>query len=107
MTDSLVIKNESEPLDILNGWDLTEEEASEFDYIKDIAEASGRFARYRGEVYDLHDCEPVFETLGGKGWHGCYGTSYWSATLFRYVADGENVVFVEDSEKVVFAEAVW
>ena len=98
MIDNLVIKNESEPLEILSLWDLTEGEASEFDYIKDPDAASERFVRYRGEVYNLYDCEPVFNMFDGKGWHGCYGTSYWSATLFRYVEDGE---------KVVFAEAVW
>lgn len=98
MIDRLVIKNESEPLEILSLWDLTDEEASEFDYIKDPDAASERFARYRGEVYDLYDCEPVFNMFAGRNWNGCYGTSYWSATLFRYVEDGE---------KIVFAEAVW
>ena len=98
MIDNLVIKNESEPLEILSLWDLTEDEASEFDYIRYLADTPQRFVRYRGGVYDLHDCEPVFEMFAGKDWHGCYGTSYWSATLFRYVEDGG---------KVVFAEAVW
>lgn len=99
MIDSLIIKNESEPLEILSLWDLTEDEASEFDYIKDPDAASERFVRYRGEVYDLYDCESVFNRFAGN-WNGCYGTSYWSATLFRYVEEG-------DGEKVVFAEAVW
>ena len=87
MSDLTIITNNHER-EILNGFELSAEERAEFDYIDwgavERGEASAEFARYRGELYDLNDCEGAFPA--DRRWF-YRSDSFFSGVLFRYPAD--------------------
>lgn len=83
---------------VIDGYQLTATERAQLDYIDwdayDRGEAiSAEFFRYRGELYDIHE----FERSTIDGWDGMQSDSYFSATLFRYVRDGDDI----DSDRVI------
>lgn len=84
-TTELTIITNNAPRPILHDWDLTAEERAEFDYIDwpavERGEASAEFARYKGELYDLNDCEGTFP--GDRRWF-YRSDSFFSGVLFRY-----------------------
>lgn len=91
------IRTNNVPRPVINGWDLTEKEKKEFDYL-DFSEEAGdgmsrSFFRYKGNVYDLGDCMAVESTNTlCKGWDGYYGESYFSAVVVKYVNDYQDVI---------------
>lgn len=96
MTDAKVTTNNI-PRDVIYGYELTESERAEFDYLNwtgDDSEGAMRsFFRYKGELYDLGDCmrvEPMNSLCAG--WDGYFGETYFSAVVVRYVDDFERVV---------------
>lgn len=78
--------------DIIYGYQLTEDERKEFDYIdwkaveggSDVAE----FVRYKGELYDLRD----LETCTIEGWDGMVTETCFSGVLFRFHEDIDVVI---------------
>jgi hypothetical protein len=91
MSNKLTIKTNNIPRATLSGYELTLKEQLDFDYIDDLESACGRFARYKGEVYDLHEFMPTTELLCGhemspiKSWDGYSSDSYFSGVLINYV----------------------
>jgi len=85
------IKTNHKPRPIVYGWELTEKERAEFDYLDDINE--GSFFRYKGHVYDLGEFMRT-EQGGGLellGWQGISTDSYFSGTIVRLSHDGESI----------------
>lgn len=82
---------------LLSGYELTDEEKGEFDYIEDIDETYDRFFRYRGNVYDVHEFMRIHETQMArenselKAWDGYRSDSFFSGTLIRYVEGYEYI----------------
>jgi len=80
------------PRPILFGYELSESEASEFDYLDSLTDHS--FIRYRGEVYDLDEFgvwdNPASPTR--DDWHGFRSDSFFSGLVVRYTQDFEAVV---------------
>lgn len=84
---------------VVYGWDLSEEERAEFDYMDDINE--GSFFRYRGNVYDLSEFVRIVHpgradpnpfchwdhTGALRGWDGIATDSYFSGVVVKYVSD--------------------
>lgn len=68
---------------------------AEFDYIDWAAvyrgEESVSLARYRGEWWDLSDCEEDSRVF--PEWTGFFSLTMWSAVVFRFVDDWSGVVF--------------
>ena len=102
MSDFSIITNHV-PRHLLFGYELTEKEASEFDYMEDVNE--GSFFRYRGSVYDLGEFQRIvepgqksygfeFHDLSGqfKGWHGINTDSFFSAVVVKIDDEGESVI---------------
>lgn len=96
MMDGLRITTNGHPRPILYGWELTEKEREDFDYLSPDELDEHDFVRYKGEVYDLdeferipvHEGKPVF-----PGWSGYRSDSFFSGVLIRYPEDDdENVV---------------
>lgn len=78
------------PRDLLSGYELTEKERKEFDYIKDdewYEETYQRFFRYKGNVYDTQDCEHHAHSDIFQGWDGYYSQTFFSGVVFRYAPD--------------------
>lgn len=92
-----MIRTNNVPRPVIYGYELTDKERAEFDYIDwlgdDSEGATRQFFRYKGALYDLGDCmrvEPMNSLC--TGWHGYYGESYFSAVVVRYVDDWERVI---------------
>jgi hypothetical protein len=81
------------PRDIIHGFELTERERSEFDYLEGDDLDMATFFRYKGNVYHLGDAMRVEEGNSlCKGWQGYYGETYFSAVVFKYRGDDQVVV---------------
>lgn len=95
-----VITNHHER-DIIEGYELTEAERQEFDYIdwSDPETNTERFFRYHGSLYDLGEFSADFGITKGSGlpdalstWHGYLSDSALTAVVVRYTDDQERVV---------------
>lgn len=97
--ENLHVKTNNVPREIIHGFELTETERAEFDYIDDMDSAS--FVRYKGALYDLGDLMrvPPGSELEKRGWHGYADGSAWHCTVFRYADD--------DCETVICGTADW
>ena len=82
----------------LYGYELTEKELQDFDYIDSDDISSHSFIRYRGYVIDPQDTYMVIseamklhdEWQGLEKWHGYGSDSFFSGTLIRYSDDFEQ-----------------
>lgn len=89
------IQTNNIPRPIIYGYELSDKERQEFDYIEwaDEFSINREFFRYKGNLYDLGDCMRVEPTNGlCAGWHGYFGESYFSAVVVKYTDDGEHVI---------------
>jgi hypothetical protein len=87
------------PRELICVHDLTDEEYEDFaDYVDKGGEfhQSVRFFRYKGNVYDTEDCEPIFrDTIQEfKEWDGIFTWTFYSGVVFKYVpgTDLEEVI---------------
>jgi hypothetical protein len=86
------------PRPLLDPAELTEREREEFDYLDWAAIDDGRdsamFVRYRGRTHDLGQFMHVNpgDDLDRAGWHGFHADSAFSATLVRFMPNGDHVV---------------
>ena len=94
----LTIKTNHQFRNLIYGYELTDKERAEFDYIDDID--SHNFFRYRGIVYDpdefmrIPDCanqrlDPDLEPM--LAWDGYQSDSYFSGVLVKYSDDFEQI----------------
>lgn len=99
------IRTNNRPRDLLSGYELTEAERKELDYIEDIDETFNRFFRYQGQVYDTYEfvrIVPRSKVVGFEHgvdedspllkWAGIQTDSYFSGVVVRYVENFERVV---------------
>jgi len=81
------------PRNLIYGYELTEAEKADFDYIDDIN--THDFFRYRGCLYDpsefMHWDNPASPTRKSV-WQGYQSDSYFSGVVIRYTDDFEQVV---------------
>lgn len=80
----------------LSGWELSESERKELDYIPDIDEQCGRFFRYHRQIYDLREFMRIPDQPWAgtdiRGWHGYMSDTYFSGILVKYDDDCERVM---------------
>ena len=83
----LVITNNI-PRPILCGYELTEKESADFDYMDNIDE--GSFFRYKGNVYSLDQFMLIdkHDTTLNR-WDGIHADTFFSAILIRFSGCGE------------------
>lgn len=93
---------------VVYGWDLSEEERADFDYLVDDVDneeqwmdCGASFFRYRGEVYDLGEFVRIVPQGGSdpngfahydhsgtlKGWDGIATDSHFSGVVVKYISD--------------------
>ena len=100
MSDTMKIKTNNVPRDVLHWWDLTDAERAEFDYLdSDDRQNFASFFRYRGVVYDLGELIRIDKTVaphpqrqGWEDWDGYHSNSYFSGILVRYVDGWQRVI---------------
>lgn len=78
---------------IVDGYQLTEKEKRDFDYMEDID--GGAFVRYRGRLYDVGEFTRAPAALRLLGWEGIATDSFFSGVLIRFVSG--------DSDRVIMA----
>ena len=89
MPDTMTIKTNNVPRDVLFWYELTDAERAEFDYLdSEVAQSDASFFRHRGNVYDLGE----FMVSSIKGWDGIRSDSYFSGMLVRYVDGWQRVI---------------
>lgn len=99
MSDDMRVITNNVPRNIVDAYELSETERSDFDYLKwdaiEAGEDSATFFRYRGDLYDLGE----FSTTSGMPefsplvkWDGYLSDSYFSGIVVRYANDFEQVV---------------
>lgn len=102
MTQSeITIKTNNQERLVLDAYELTAEERTEFDYMDwdklEAGEDSASFVRYRGWIYDLGDFQVESGLLKGRqstfpGWHGFVSHSFFSGVLVRFTDDDHVVM---------------
>lgn len=78
--------------DLLSGWELTDKERAEFDYIENFEECGNIFFRYRGSLYDTGEFVRTPQNEPFDRWDGVQPDTYFSGILIRYTNDFESVV---------------
>lgn len=97
------IRTNNKPRHIVYGFELSDKEKQEFDYLGDDLD-NAEFFRYKGQVYDLGEFVRIettrtnaFTTVAEKdsplaAWHGISSDSYFSGVVVKYTPDYESVV---------------
>lgn len=87
----------NKPRHIIYGFELSNKEKEQFDYLDNIDECS--FFRYKGEIYDLKEFMRIDRALaphpqqkGWESWQGYSSDSCFSGVLVRYTSDYESVI---------------
>lgn len=86
----LTIKTNNVPRLLIYGYQLSEKEKKEFDYIKEDFDTHD-FFRYKGVTYDAHELMPTSKDAGMDKWDGYIGDSFFSGIVVRFV-EGERVI---------------
>lgn len=89
--NTLTIRTNNVPRQLIYGYQLTEAEREEFDYLDDDALDSQDFFRFKGKVYDLSQflrCEGSELTE----WEGYSPDSYFSGLVVKYAEDDSVIV---------------
>ena len=88
------IKTNNVPRPILYGYELTEKEKAEFDYLDDVDNA--QFFRFKGLLYDIGEfsriisqgsnrCHPTeSDNPDFAGWNGYLSDSFFSGVLIKW-----------------------
>jgi len=90
----LTIRTDNKYRNLIYGYELSDKERAEFDYISENEIMMHDFIKYKGVIYD--PCE--FIRCGGNGagtewknWDGYFSCSAWHGVLIKYSADFEQV----------------
>jgi hypothetical protein len=86
------MKTNTVPRNLIYGYELTEKEKEEFDYLSAEEIDSHEFFRYKDNVYDPSEFMRTPENSELGKWDGYYGNSYFSGILIKYVNDCEQVI---------------
>ena len=88
MTNIKIITN-NKPRQLIYGYELTDKQKQDFDYIEDID--SHDFVKYKNNIYDLSEFMRI-ETIDSlKDWHSYSSDSSFSGTLVKYL-DSDTVI---------------
>lgn len=93
------IKTNNAPRHLVCGYELTQKEAGEFDYLSPDELNEREFVRYKGRVYDMGEFMRIDKTVaphpqreGWEHWHGYSSDSFFSGVLVKFPDDGQSVV---------------
>lgn len=82
---NIKIMTNNKPRQLIYGYELTDKQKQDFDYIEDID--SHDFVRYKNNIYDLSEFMRIENNDSLKDWHGYSSDSYFSGTLVKYIDD--------------------
>lgn len=85
------VRTNNKPRNLINGFELTENERQEFDWMDWSDDGCGWyncFFRYKGCVYATSEAMAAPHDK----WHGIYTETAFSAVVFRFVSGNSQVV---------------
>lgn len=98
MSNVTIVTN-NVPRFVVYGFELSEKEREEFDYLDPEQLDHTTFVRYKGQVYDLSEFMRIdSDVLSNirfdhfRGWHGYSSDSFFSGVLVRYVDDDRVII---------------
>ena len=80
----------NKPRQLIYGYELTDKQKQDFDYIDDID--SHDFVIYKNNAYDLSEFMRTENNDKLEGWDGYSSDSFFSGTLVKYTDDMESVI---------------
>ena len=88
----MIIKCNNKPRQKIYGYQLTDKQKAEFDYINDID--SHDFFVYKGEIYDPYDFMRVCDWHNNPfdGYHGYISESFFSGILIKFCEDSDYII---------------
>lgn len=87
---NIKIMTNNKPRQLVYGYELTDKQKQDFDYIEDID--SHDFVKYKNNIYDLSEFMRVENNDSLKGWEGYSSDSYFSGTLVKYIDDDSVIM---------------
>jgi hypothetical protein len=82
--DMMTIITNNVPRETIRGFELTEREKDEFDYLSPEELNDAEFFRYKNRLYDLGEFVRFDRPTLFKGWDGYSSDSFFSGILVRY-----------------------
>lgn len=100
MSDTLKIKCNNQPRDLITWFDLTPKEQAEFDYIDtEDKQIEAEFFRYKGVAHDTHEFMRIDRNIAPhcqrpqwEKFDGYFSDSFFSGVLIRYTNHMEQIV---------------
>lgn len=86
---NIKIMTNNKPRQLIYGYELTDKQKQDFDYIEDID--SHDFVKYKNNIYDLSEFMRVENNSSLNDWHGYSSDSFFSGTLIKYI-DSDTVI---------------
>ena len=86
---NIKIMTNNKPRQLIYGYELTDKQKQDFDYIEDIN--SHDFVKYKNNIYDLSEFMRIENNDSLKDWDGYSSDSYFSGTLVKYI-DSDTVI---------------
>lgn len=83
--NNIKIMTNNKPRQLIYGYELSDKQKQDFDYIEDID--SHDFVKYKGRVFDVGE----FMITELEGWDGVSGQSYFNGYLIKIV-DSDTVI---------------
>lgn len=71
------------PRQLIYGYELSDKEKSNFDYLDDID--SHNFIKYKGFIYDVNEFMSTYNMDSLKDWDGYSSDSYFSGVLIKII----------------------
>ena len=94
MSKKMIIRTNRQWRETIQGYELTEKERTDFDYVEDIESHS--FIRYHGNIIDPGEIFAITSNMrlhaenDFTDWHGYQSDSYFSGIVIRYSDDCER-----------------
>lgn len=89
------IRTNNKPRFILDGWQITDKERVEFDWIDwnaiDAGTDSASFIRYKKQLYCLNEFICCPNSFMFEGWEGYYSDSAFTGILIKFI-DSDHVI---------------
>ena len=79
----------NQPRLLLYGYELTEKQRQDFDYLEDID--GNNFVKYKGNIYDVSEFMSTHNMDSLKGWDGYSSDSFFSGVLIKII-DSDTVI---------------
>ena len=73
----------NQPRQLIYGYELTDKEKSNFDYLDDID--NHNFVKYKGFIYDVSEFMSTYNMESLKDWDGYSSDSYFSGVLINII----------------------